>query len=333
MESYYNKLAHLRKQYPVLRNGSFVTLLTGDTQQSNTAANTYAFARVLANTESAVVAMNNGSSSNTANIPVGGLFTDGTQLQDALSGATYAVSGGNVQVTLAARTGVVLLPSPVNLDLAPPIASISTTPGANGNGWINSLPVTVNFSATDSGSGVEQLRYWINNGPVTAVAGSSASTQLTAQGSYSVGLRAIDNAGNISALATANFGIDVTPPVVNVSASPSSLWPANGKMVQVTVSGTITDSLSGVNPSTAAFAVMDEYGSVQPSGPVTLGTGGSYSFKISLQASRKETTWTADSTGSTLAPKTTPATLARLGRSLPFRTTRDIEDRRSSSLL
>ena len=73
------------------------------------------------------------------------MFTDGTQLQDALSGATYTVSGGNVQVTLAARTGVVLLPSPVNLDLVPPIASISTTPGANGNGWINSLPVTVNL--------------------------------------------------------------------------------------------------------------------------------------------------------------------------------------------
>ena len=31
--AYYAKLAHLRKQYPVLRNGAFVTLLTGDTQQ------------------------------------------------------------------------------------------------------------------------------------------------------------------------------------------------------------------------------------------------------------------------------------------------------------
>ena len=217
VESYYNKLAHLRKQYPVLRNGSFVTLLIGDTQQSSTAANTYAFARVLASADSAVVAMNNGSSSNMASIPVGSLFTDGTQLQDAISGATYAVGGGNVQITLAARTGVVLLPSPVNIDLVPPIASISTTPGANGNGWINSLPVTVNLSAADSGSGVEQLRYWINNGPVTAVAGNSASTQLTVEGSYSVGLRAIDNAGNISALATSNFGIDVTPPVVHVT--------------------------------------------------------------------------------------------------------------------
>jgi hypothetical protein len=59
-------------------------------------------------------------------------------------------------------------------------------------------------------------------------------------------------------------------------------------MVSVTVSGSITDSLSGVNPSTAAFAVTDEYGQVQPHGPVTLGTGGNYSFSIQLQASRNE---------------------------------------------
>src|SRR6185437_12017716 len=177
--SFYTKLAHLRKQYPVLRNGAFVTLLTGDTQESSTAPNTYAFARLLTNEPSAVVAMNNGAASNTASIPVGGVFADGTQLQDAISGGTYTVIGGNVQVTLSARTGVLLLPSPVNLDLVPPNAGMTATPGANGQGWINSLPVTVDLSATDSGSGVEQLRYWINNGVVTAVADSSASTQLT----------------------------------------------------------------------------------------------------------------------------------------------------------
>ncbi len=289
VEGYYAKLAHLRKQYPALRNGSFVTLLTGDTQQANTAPSTYAFARVLNGSDTAVVALNNGAASNAAAIPVGSLFSDGTQLQDAISGATYSVSGGNVAVTLAARTGVVLLPAPVNVDLVPPIASITTTPTANGNGWINSSPVTVNLSATDSGSGVEQLRYWINNGQVTVVAGSSASTQISGEGTNTVGLRALDNAGNISALVTAAVNIDLTPPVVSVSASPSSLWPPNGKMVPVTVFGTITDNLSGVDPSTAAFKVVDEYGSVQPSGSVTLGSGGSYSFTISLQASRNGT--------------------------------------------
>jgi hypothetical protein len=57
-------------------------------------------------------------------------------------------------------------------------------------------------------------------------------------------------------------------------------------MVSVTVFGTITDSGSGVDPTKVTFSVLDEYGSIQPSGPVTLGSGGSYSFMISLQASR-----------------------------------------------
>jgi hypothetical protein len=79
---------------------------------------------------------------------------------------------------------------------------------------------------------------------------------------------------------------DTAPPVITVSATPATLWPPNGKMVPVTVSGTITDKISGVNASTATYAVSDEYGSVQPSGKVTLGSNGSYSFTIQLQASR-----------------------------------------------
>jgi glycosidase len=285
VQSYYTTLAHLRKQYPVLRNGSFMTLLTGDTQESSTAANTYAYARVL-NGTAAVIAMNNGSVSNTASIPVSSLFSDGTQLQDALTGTNYSVSGGNVSITLAALTGVLLLPPPVNVDLAPPVASTTTIPSANGNGWINTSPVTVNLGATDSGSGVEQLRYWINSGPVTVAAGGTASTQISGNGTNSVGLRALDNAGNISGLVTLGVNIDLTAPGVSVSVHPSLLWPTNGKMVAVTVSGSITDALSGVDSNTAAFSVVDEYGLVQPSGPVSLGAGGSYSFPVSLQASR-----------------------------------------------
>ena len=137
-------LAHLRKQYPALRNGSFVTLFTGDTlaigQKPNTARNTYAYARVLEGADSAMVAMNNGSFINLAVIPVNGIFSDGTQLQDALSGTHYVVLGGNVSITLAARTGALLLPSPAKVDLTPPIASITTTPSSNGRGWYQHQP-------------------------------------------------------------------------------------------------------------------------------------------------------------------------------------------------
>jgi hypothetical protein len=81
---------------------------------------------------------------------------------------------------------------------------------------------------------------------------------------------------------------DVTPPVITITATPKTLWPPNGKMVPVTISGTIKDAESGVNASTAAYAVIDEYGLIQPSGQITTldATTGSYTFRIQLQASR-----------------------------------------------
>jgi hypothetical protein len=57
-------------------------------------------------------------------------------------------------------------------------------------------------------------------------------------------------------------------------------------MVNVTVSGMMADSLSGVNPATALFAVTDAYGLVQPAGLVNLASNGAYSFTISLEARR-----------------------------------------------
>jgi len=147
--------------------------------------------------------------------------------------------------------------------------------------------VMVNLSATDSGSGVQQLRYWINNGVVAAVAGNSAATQLSAEGTYNVGLRALDNAGNISSLVSASFGIDLTPPAVSISANPSTLWPPNGQLVKVTVSGTIADSLSGVDPNSVIYSVTDEYSGPGPAAKLIVGPNGAFSFTVSLQASRK----------------------------------------------
>src|SRR5260370_9817654 len=96
------------------------------------------------------MALNNGASSNVASIPVSGIFADGTQLQDPLSGVTYTVESGAVAVTLSPRSGVVLLPYPASVDLTPPTASAALSPAANSNGWNNSVPLTFNLSATGS---------------------------------------------------------------------------------------------------------------------------------------------------------------------------------------
>jgi hypothetical protein len=91
----------------------------------------------------------------------------------------------------------------------------------------------------------------------------------------------------VSVLLNNSAPSDTSPPVITISATPKVLWPPNGKLVPVTVSGAITDMGSGVNAKTAAYAVKDEYGEVQPTGAITLGPGGNYSFTVLLQASRR----------------------------------------------
>ena len=263
VQSFYTTLAHMRKQYPVFSSGYFSTLLTGDTQQPSTAANTYAYAmtssslgtdsfprkavRRLASppTSAAVVALNNGNSTNTPAISVTGVFADGTSVQDVISGSTYTVSGGTLQITLAPLTGAIFLPAPVTIDTTPPIASITTTPSANSGGWLNTSPVTVNLNGSDpGGSGVSQLRYWIGTGSTTAVSGSATTTSLSGDGMNTVNLRVLDNAGNISPLATLAVNIDLDPPAVTVTGVVNGATYSKGR---VPMPGCMTtDALSGV---------------------------------------------------------------------------------------
>lgn len=82
---------------------------------------------------------------------------------------------------------------------------------------------------------------------------------------------------------------DTTPPVITISATPRVLWPPDGRMVSVAVSGRITDPASGIDRNTIQFSVRDEYGLVQPQGPLTRDSSGRYSFMVGLPASRKAT--------------------------------------------
>jgi glycosidase len=196
--AYYTALGHLRKQHPCLVSGAFVTLLTGDTQQPSTAANTYAYARSIPSGETAIVALNNGSAANTPAIPVGAYYSNGTVLQDAIGGATYTVTGGNVSLTVNPITGVLLLPAPVSADLTPPTAVLSLSPAPNSGGLNSTSTVSVNIAASDTGSGVSRILYWVNGGPVTSVAASTAIVTVSASGTNTVGVRVLDNAGNVS---------------------------------------------------------------------------------------------------------------------------------------
>ncbi len=269
--SFYTLVAHMRKQFSALREGSIETVLTGDTTASSSDNNTYAFARV-SGSEKVIVALNNGVASNNASVPVSAYFSDGTQLQDVLTGATFTVSGGAVNIALAARTGVVLLPFPAAVDLTAPTASIGTSPAPNVNGWWNSIPVTVTLSATDGGSGVKELRYWINGGAVNVFAGSSTNVSVNTEGTTTIELRAVDNAGNVSALVTQVIKIDTTPPQITLTTNTINLSPPNHSYQTFSITDFVssaTDNLDttlDVSDVVIALATSDEVDDAKGSG-------------------------------------------------------------------
>jgi hypothetical protein len=134
----------------------------------------------------------------------------------------------------------------VSIDKTPPTITASTSPRPNLYGW-NNTDVTVTFSASDSLSGVKSV---------------TSPVSVTTEGAeQKVSGEAIDLAGN-TATASVGVNIDKTPPVVSIAANPSVIWPPNHKMVDVTISGSATDSMSGI--ASTAFAVTDKYGTIAP---------------------------------------------------------------------
>ncbi|MDA0301422.1 MAG: PxKF domain-containing protein [Chloroflexi bacterium] len=129
----------------------------------------------------------------------------------------------------------------VKRDATAPTATATGNPAANGAGW-NNADVTVSFTGTDAMSGVASCA-----APVvlsTEGAGQSANGTCT------------DNAGNVSAPATATINIDKTAPTASAAAAPAPN--GNGwNNTDVTVTFTGTDGLSGIASCTAP-AVLGE---------------------------------------------------------------------------
>ena len=131
-------------------------------------------------------------------------------------------------------------------ETTPPTISVSHT-GANANGWNNTSPVTLNVSASDTGSGL------VASGP-TCKDGDSARTltagtpgnwtaSVSSEGTHTISCSVSDNDGN-SASDDDTVMIDKTAPSVSgCSVTPSRLKPPNHKLVTVKATApTVTDS-------------------------------------------------------------------------------------------
>jgi hypothetical protein len=174
-------------------------------------------------------------------------------------------------------------------DFAAPTTTAGVSPAPNEEGW-NSGEVTVTLSSvTSHEEGVASIRYSATGAQTiaaTTVTGDRASFQVSKQGETVITFFATDHCGHVEAPQSVTVRIDRTAPDLTAAVSPGELWPPNGKMVPVTVTGSISDALSGLDGATVAYRVVDEYGQVQPSGTATVAADGTFTATFSLQARR-----------------------------------------------
>ncbi len=147
-------------------------------------------------------------------------------------------------------------------DSIPPTTKIELL-GLQSNGdWYRS-DVRIELVAIDNlgGSGVAETRYSLDGGQTW----QSYREPLTIaqEGIIVIQARSRDNAGNVEEPpAYREVKIDKTRPGVNISVNPRIIWPANHKMVDVLVTSSANDGLSGLY--TLQLSVKDEYGQVEP---------------------------------------------------------------------
>lgn len=157
-------------------------------------------------------------------------------------GAGQVITGTAVdKARNTASTSVAL-----NIDKTLPVITASMSSQPNANGWHNT-DVTITFTCSDTLSGISSC--------------AAPATVTTEGAGQSVCGDATDNAGN-TASTCVTLNIDKTGPLANISLTPKYLWPPNHRMVDVTVNGGASDSISGI--ASVVFTVRDEYGRIEP---------------------------------------------------------------------
>ena len=201
--AHYTKLAKLRRDLPVLRDGDFRALLADD-------ANSVAAYGRRTDSQAAIIVVNRGGSAQTVSIPLTGYLRDGVAFTTRLAlggvGSTAATStDGAIQVTVPAN-GALLLATR-SIDLRPTAAPRLTLTGEGDASldvsWAR-VPQAASYDVWVSpvtGGGYVK----VNSAPVTAR--SFHVTGLTNGQAAFVVVTATDRAGNVSAFSNEVSGL------------------------------------------------------------------------------------------------------------------------------
>ncbi len=138
-----------------------------------------------------------------------------------------------------------------------PVTAAAPSPAAptGQNGWYTG-PVTVGLGASDDCSGVASTEFSVDGGATWQ--SYTAPVAFASDGTHTLLYRSADRAGNVETAQSLVVKIDGTAPAVSLSASPSGIWPPNGKTVTAELSGEGSDATSGL--ASVTYVVTDEYG-------------------------------------------------------------------------
>src|SRR5262249_32618309 len=154
----------------------------------------------------------------------------------------------------------------VRIDKTPPVTQVTFSDNnAGNNGWYRGT-VQISMSATDNQSGVNTIYYMIDNGTAKVY---SAPFNYSTNGVHTLTYWSVDKVLNTEGVRNLPIKIDQNSPNLTLTATPASVV-ASSTPVTVTISGHLTDSISGVDPLSANFYVIDEYVVAEPRGPITL---------------------------------------------------------------
>jgi hypothetical protein len=201
---------------------------------------------------------------------------DGTGISGYLGPFTVSANGNHsVQCGSVDKAGNIETPRPTTsfkIDSTPPVITPQITGTLGNNGWYRSA-VTVTWNVVDPESGI------------ASSTGCTTSTLKTNTAGVTVTCSATNRAG-LSSSVPVTIKIDQIPPVISgLPPAGCSLWPPNGKSVQV-ATVTAADAMSGLAPG--SFQVTGTSNElIDPSDPaIVITPNGSSGYVVQLQADR-----------------------------------------------
>jgi uncharacterized lipoprotein YddW (UPF0748 family) len=176
-------------------------------------------------------------------------------------------------------------PADAGVETIAPVTTVALQPAApdGENNWYRT-DVTVGLAASDNCSGVARTEYSLDGGATWQ--SYTGEFSISSEGTTTVLYRSSDRAENTETAQSLSIMIDKTAPSIQLSADPAIIWPPNGKMVPVTLSGAGSDAVSGL--ASVSYSVTDEYGTPLGISPRALsGNSAIWTETLALEARRE----------------------------------------------